>query len=137
MGVLFLGLVLIFMLAIPGLAIGYALRAGASSSADAAALACASQATITNYVDARGHVYQETAAVDSTAGPQAGATAWGNNLWYLPLKTVSFAATASGADCTVEAVVQATIPILQLLGSGRQTYQWTTYAEAKAYITPP
>ena len=137
LGVLFLGLLVIFILVVPGLAIGYALRAGAASAADAAALACAEQGTISRYGDARGQVYRETVAVDPVAGPQAGAAAWMSNLRSLPLQTVSFVAIPSGAACTVSATVQATVPILDLLGRGRQTYRWTTHAEAKAFVTPP
>lgn len=137
LGALFLGLLSIFILVVPGLAIGYALRAGAASAADAAALACAEQGTILRDQDARGDVYQESVAVDAVAGPQAGAVTWINNLGHLPLQTVSFAAVPSGADCTVTAVVQATLPILALLGHGRRTYRWTARAEAKAYVTPP
>ena len=60
LGVLFLGLVMILLLVVPALAIAYAEHAGVQSAADAAALACASRATITQYVDARGEVYKET-----------------------------------------------------------------------------
>ena len=137
LGVLFLGLVLILLLVIPGLAIGYAEHAGVQSAADAAALACASRATITQYVDARGEVYKETVAVDTTAGPEAAATAWGDNLAYWPLQTVSFVAIPDRAHCTVQVEVRSTVPILQILSRGRQTFEFGTTAQAKAYITPP
>ena len=135
LGVLFLGLVLILLLVVPGLAIGYAEHAGVQSAADAAALACASRATTTEYVDARGEVYRETVAVNPTAGPEAAATAWGNNLAYWPLRTVSFAALPAGAHCTVHVEVRSTIPILRLLH--RVPFEFGTTAQAKAYLTPP
>lgn len=137
LGVLFLGLILILMLVVPGLAIGYALRAGTASAADAAALACASNATISQEVDARGHVYRQTVVVDAAVGPLAAATTWSRNLGHLPLTSVAFNAMASGPDCSVTGVVQATLPILHLLARGRQTYQWATYAEAKVQVTRP
>jgi uncharacterized membrane protein len=137
LGVLFLGLVLMLMLVVPGLAIGYAERAGVQSAADAAALACAAQATVTQYVDARGNVYGTTVAVDPSAGPLSAAAAWVANLRWWPVRTLAFAATPSGADCTVAAEIEATIPSLRLLGSGRESYQWAVSAHARAYAAAP
>jgi len=137
LGVLFLGLVLIFMVTVPGLGIAYAEHAGAQSAADAAALACATEGTITTSVDARGVIYGRTVAVDPDAGPRAGAVTWGRNLAYWPLATVSFAATPTGADCTVRAVVRSQLPLLSLLRAGQRGLRWGVSAEAKAYATPP
>ena len=126
---------MILLLVVPGLAIAYAEHSGVQSAADAAALACASRATITQYVDARGVVYRETVAVNPTAGPVAAASAWGNNLAYWPLQTVSFAALPAGAHCTVQVQVRSTIRILLILHRG--PFEFGTTAQAKAYLTPP
>ena len=126
---------MILLLVVPGLAIAYAEHAGVQSAADAAALACASRATTTEYVDARGEVYRETVAVDTTTGPEAAAAAWGDNLAYWPLQTVSFAAIPSGAHCTVQVQVRSTIRILRILHRG--SLDFGTTAQAKAYLTLP
>ena len=126
---------MVLLLVVPGLAIAYAEHAGVQSAADSAALACASRATTTEYVDARGEVYRETVAVDTTTGPEAAAAAWGDNLAYWPLQTVSFAAIPSGAHCTVQVQVRSTIPILRILHRG--PLEFGTTAQAKAYLTPP
>jgi len=71
---LFLYPVLWFVLLLP-FSYGWtaAARAVVRAGADGAALACASQATLTKQVDARGEVYSETVAVRPNAGPQAAA----------------------------------------------------------------
>lgn|GEM_PF-6651543 len=137
LGVLWLALGVFLLLAVPALAMGYAEHAGVQSAADAAALACASRATITSYVDARGEVYQQTAAVNASTGPPAAAAVWGDNLAYWPLQTVSFAAIPSGAHCTVRVEVRSTIPLLDILHPGRRGFEFGTTAAARAFITPP
>lgn len=137
LGVLFLGLVLVVMLTVPGLALGYAEHADVQSAADAAALACATGATTIDLVDVRGVVYQRIVSVNPRSGPQAAAAAWGRNLAFWPVETLAFAAMASGADCTVAVEVRSTIPILSILGPGRGGLHWRTTAEAKAYAVPP
>lgn len=136
LGVLFVALGLVAMLVVPGLAIGYAEHAGVQSAADASALACASQARITEYVDARGEIYQETVAVNKTLAAQAGAVVWGDNVAFWPVRTVFFAAVPAGAHCTVQVEVRSTLPVLQLVGSDARTLRFGTTAEARAYLTP-
>ncbi len=135
LGLLFIALVLVLMLAVPGLATGYADRAGVASAADAAALACASQAIVTQQVDARGNVYQTFATVDVASGPTAAAASWSVNLRRVPVRTVSFAATPSGPDCTVVAKVQASIGPLAVIA--RRTLTWSVRAEARTYVKAP
>lgn len=135
LGALFVSLTLVLLLAVPALGLGYAERAAVQSAADAAALACAAGAEVTRYVDARGAVYGESAHISPVSGAVAAAEAWGINLAYWPLRTTSFSATASGAECLVRAEADSAIPAFGLLGRRRILLSAT--AEARAYpITP-
>jgi len=130
LGVLLLGIVLVVLGGVVGLALTVALRAGAQSAADAAAVACAARVTVATLVDARGVVYGTQVEVDAAAGPEAAAVVWGDNLALLPgLGTAAFAATPSGADCTVSAVVTGG-PASRLPGG--PPARWPVVAEAAA-----
>lgn len=134
LGALFLSLILALLLVVPALGIGYAERAAVQSAVDAAALACAAQAQVTRYVDARGAVYGESALVPPVSGAVAAAEAWGVNLAYWPLRTIAFAATASGAECLVRVAAGSAIPSLGRLGRRRILLSAT--AAARAYPQP-
>lgn len=137
LAVLWLALGGLLLLTVPGLAITYAERAAAQSAADAAALACAAQATVTRTFDARGMVYSEVAVVRALAGPAAAATAWGLNVALIPLQTVTFAATPSGSYCRVEVAVHSTLPAFSLLSPARHGLGFVVSALARAYVTAP
>lgn len=130
-----LGLLIVALVAVPGLALGYFLRASAASAADAAALACASQAVVTQEVDARGVVYAREVAVDPVAGPAAAARAWAAALGRVPAaRTAAFAAQAAGAECRVRAAVGADFGLGGLLG--RVGFEVHVAADARAVAGP-
>jgi len=88
-------------------------RAVVRSGADGAALACASQATLTKQVDARGEVYSETVAVRPNAGPQAAASWWRQAMLqagFPNLHIHSWLVSVSGAVCVVEVTAYVTPP---------------------------
>lgn len=136
LGTLLLGVLLVLLLAVPALALVFAVRAGAASAADAAALACASQAEVTVELDARGAVYGREAAVDPAAGSAAAALTWSANAAGVRgLRTIAFAASAAGADCTVRAQVAVADAALAALGWPR--FEIGVSAEARAYAVAP
>ncbi len=136
LGVVFLSMVLLLMLLVPGLAIAYADRAEVQSAADAAALACAGRTIVTDLVDARGDVYGRTVAVDGAAGPHAAARAWAENLTRWPVHTLSFVATVQQAHCTVWVAVRAAVPLLRLLGRPGGGLVLRAVSEARALPVP-
>ena len=130
-----LGLLILALVAVPGLALGYFLRAAASSAADAAALACASQAEVTTQVDARGVVYGRVVAVDPVAGPAAAARTWAAALRRVPAAhTAAFSARTAGAECLVRAAVGADFGLGGLLG--RAGFEVRVAADARALAAP-
>ena len=132
LGVIFLSMVLLLMLLVPGLAIAYADRAELQSAADAAALACAGRTVVTDLVDARGDVYARTVIVDGVAGPWAAAQAWADNLTRWPVHTLSFLATVRQAHCTVSVAVRAAVPLLRLMGRPEGGLVLRVVSEARA-----
>lgn len=111
---LFLFPVLWFTLLLPfSYAWAAAARAVVHSAADAAALGCASQATITSQVDARGEVYGHKAAVDPTRGPQAAAAWWQRSMvqaGFPGLYLAHWSVSVSGAVCVVQVADNLTPP---------------------------
>ena len=132
LGLLMLAATMAGALAILGIATVVAMRAAAQSAADAAALACAADATLVRQVDARGVVYGVTAEV-SAGGPSAARAAWAANAKAWPLRVVSFHAVPSADTCAVSVRLAARIGALEPAGGGSVT--WTTSAVARAY--PP
>lgn len=136
LGVVFLSMVLLLMLLVPGLAIAYADRAQVQSAADAAALACAGRTIVTDLVDARGDVYARTVAVDGVAGPRAAAQTWADNLTRWSVHTLSFVATVHQAHCTVAVAVRAAVPLLRLLGRPGGGLVLRAVSQARALPVP-
>jgi len=100
-------------------------------AADAAALAGASQAILSEQTDARGVVYCDTVAIDPSAAPAAAARFWQQNTSALPsLQTTSFRVVAAGNALTVTASVAA--PSGGFLFWGFGTLQWSVAATATA-----
>ena len=90
-----------------------AARAVVRSATDAAALGCASQATVTSQVDARGEVYSQTVAVDPTAGPLAAATWWRRSMvqaGFPGLYLAHWGVSLSGAVCVVQVAANVSPP---------------------------
>ena len=88
-------------------------RAVVRSGADGAALDCASQATLTKQVDARGEVYSETVTVRPNAGPQAAASWWRQAMLqagFPNLYVHSWQVSVSGAVCVVRVSAYVTPP---------------------------
>jgi len=76
LGVVFIAAVLLPMFGATGLAELELVRAGAQAAADAAALAGASRAVVTERVDATGEVYGYSVSVDPMLGPEAALAEW-------------------------------------------------------------
>lgn len=88
-------------------------RAVVRAGADGAALACASQATLTKQVDARGEVYSETVAVRPNAGPRAAVSWWQQAMLqagFPNLYVHSWQVDVSGAVCVVQVTAYVTSP---------------------------
>ena len=84
-----------------------AARAVIQSGAQAAALGCAAQATVTRQVDAGGYVYHSTVVVRPHAGPVAAAAALLPSAdWCLAVTLGSLASLAAFAVVTVAAVMR-------------------------------
>ncbi len=104
-------------------------------AADAAALAGAGQAVLSQQTDARGEVYCGTVAVDPTAGPVAAAQFWAKNTAALPsLQTAAFAAVPTGNALTVTATV--TVPSGGFVFWGFRALTWSVTATATALYPP-
>ena len=111
---LFLYPVLWFVLLLP-FSYGWtaAARAVVRPGTDGAALACASQATLTKHVDARGEPYSETLAVRPKAGPEAAANWWQKAMLdagFANLYVHSWWISVSGAVCVVQVIAYVTPP---------------------------
>ena len=90
-----------------------AARAVIQAGAQAAALGCASQATVTQEVDARGYVYRSTATVRPNAGPAAAATWWQRSMLqagFPGLYLAHWSVSVSGAVCVVQLAANLTPP---------------------------
>ena len=104
-------------------------------AADAAALAGASQAILSQQTDARGAVYCDTVAVDASAGPVAAAQYWQKNTAALPsLQTTAFTAVSNANSLSVTASV--TAPSGGFVFWGFTTLNWSVTATATALYPP-
>lgn len=104
-------------------------------AADAAALAGASQAVLSQQTDARGIVYCDTVAVDASAGPVAAAQYWQKNTAALrSLQTTAFTAVPGANSLTVTASVA--VPSGGFLFWGFTTLNWSVTSTATALYPP-
>ena len=90
-----------------------AARAVVQAGVQAAALGCASQATVTRKVDARGYVYSSTVAVRPNAGPAAAAAWWQQAMLqagFSGLYVAQWQVSVSGSVCVVQVAVNITPP---------------------------
>lgn len=118
-----------------GAAIGLveAQHAAVQSAADAAALACASRATVARQVDARGVVYGVSVRVAADRGAVAAAAVWSANVDSLPVRTLQFQAVAVQASCRVRASVAARGWLGALVRSPGRV--WRVEAAAMAHVS--
>ena len=97
-----------------------AARAVIQAGTQAAALGCASHATVTRQVDARGYVYRSTVAVRPHAGPVAAATWWRRSMLHAGfpgLYLAHWSVSISGAVCVVQVAANVT-PLAGALFAG-------------------
>ena len=90
-----------------------AARAVVQAGTQAAALGCASQATVTRKVDARGYVYSSSVAVRPNAGPAAAAAWWRQSMLQggvSGLYVARWQVSVSGSVCVVQVAVNITPP---------------------------
>ena len=112
-----------------------AARAVMRAGADGSALACASQATLTKQVDARGEVYSETVAVRPNAGPQAAASWWQQAMLqagFPNLYVHSWQVSVSGAVCVVQVTAYVTPPAGALFSK----FETVTVGSAAKAVVP-
>ncbi len=106
-------------------------HAAVQSAVDAAALACASRATVLRRVDARGVVYGESVRVAAARGAAAAATIWAANVRALPVQTLRFQTDAVQARCRVRAMVATRGWLGTLMASSVRV--WRVESEAVAH----
>ncbi len=88
-------------------------RAVIQAGVQAAALGCASHATVTRKVDARGYVYSSSVAVRPNAGPAAAAAWWQQSMLQAGVSGLYLArwsVSVTGAVCVVQVATNVTPP---------------------------
>ena len=125
--VLLIVAVLLPLLGGVGVAEVAAARAGVRVAADAAALAGAQQAIVTEQTDATGTVYSYSVQINAATAPTAARDAWNaNSALFMGGSTTSFHVSidnnpAPGAPATIDIVGSVTFPDtpLALVGAGK------------------